>query len=129
MSLSMWLVVLAWSLEAVVSSIPWFVQAGPNVVVWARSGLTTIVGLHAAGTVVPVVAAFSLWRQERLIACLSLTGLASGWLFWHILTFTHFAPVLRDRARVLLSVITLGVVLLYSLRQARSGAVADNAGT
>jgi VIT1/CCC1 family predicted Fe2+/Mn2+ transporter len=122
MKIAIWLLVIAWSLEALVSSIPWFVQAGANVFAWAHhSGLLAIIALHAAGTLLPIIAAVSLWSGQRLIACLTLALLSISWLFWHISMFTQLAPLWRDGARVLLSVTTLAVVLVYSVEQARSG--------
>ena len=122
MNVAMWLLIIAWGLEAAVSSIPWFTHVGLRVFEWMpHSGFQAIIGLHAAGTLCPIMAAAGLWRGQRLIACLSLTVLASAWLFWHIWTFTQVAWVLRDATRLLLSVVTLGFAVVYALHHARHG--------
>jgi len=121
MSSIMWLLVIAWGLLAGVSSIPWFAHAGGQVVIWMRHpGLQVIIALHATGAIAPLVAALSLWRGHRVVACLALTLLSTIWLFWHIFMFTQIAPILCDSPRILLSIITLLVVVVYALGQARA---------
>ena len=121
MNLAMWLLITAWSLLAAATSIPWFTHVGMQVFTWIRHpGLQVIIGLHLAGALCPIIAGVTQWWGKRLIACLSLTLLATVWLFWHILTFTQLAPVVRDLPRLLLSVVTLVFAVAYALRQARN---------
>jgi hypothetical protein len=127
MNIGMWLLIVAWGVEAAVSSIPWFMHAGLRVFDWMPNfGMFAVIGLHALGTLCPVMAAAGLWRRHGLIACLSLILLASAWLFWHIWTFTQVAWVLRDAPRLVLCVVTLGFAFVYALYHARHG-VADPA--
>jgi hypothetical protein len=121
MSTAMWLLVIAWGVLATVSSIPWFVHAGWRVVDWMHNpGLQTIIELHTAGLFGPLVAGLGLWRGRCLTACVGLTIVSVAWLSWHIFTFTQVAWIVRDGPRLLLSIVTLGVVVVYALGQARS---------
>ena len=117
----MWALIIAWGLLAATSSIPWFTQAGLQVFVWIRNpGLQVVIGLHLAGALCPIIAGVSQWWGKRLIACLSLTLVSTAWLFWYIFLFAGLAPIVRDRARVLLSVVTLLFAVAYALHQARN---------
>ncbi len=120
MSAAMWLLVVAWGVLAAVSSIPWFAHAGSRVIEWMRNpALVTIVALHAVGLVGPVVAGVGLWRGRFIMASAALGAVSVAWLFWHIFTFTKVAWIARDAPRVLLSILTLGVVLVHAVAQAR----------
>jgi len=117
---AIWLLVVAWGVLATVSSVPWFAHAGWRVIEWMRSPrLLAVIGLHAIGLLGPLVAGVGLWRGSRLIACAALVLVSVAWLLWHIVMFTEVAWVVRDSPRVLLSIVTLGVVVAYAIDQAR----------
>ena len=123
MNVAMWLLIIAWGVLAVTTSIPWFMTMGTQVFGWLRHpGMQVIIGLHLAGAVLPLIGGVSQWWGKRLVAHLSMTMLASAWLFWHIFMFTGLAPVLRDAPRLLLCIITLLFSVVYGLHQARAAA-------
>jgi hypothetical protein len=123
MNVAMWLLIIAWGVLAVTTSIPWFTTMGTQVFGWlGHPGMLVIIGLHLGGAVLPLIAGVSQLLGKRLVANLSMTILAAAWLFWHIIMFTELAPVLRDARRLLLCVITLLFSVVYALQQARAAA-------
>jgi cytochrome oxidase assembly protein ShyY1 len=128
MTIPMRLIVAAWLVQAVSSSIPWLVTAGPHIWAWAQNPvMVPIITLHSAGTLLPIMAAVSLWRRRELLACLALTVAAIVPLAWHILSFTQLAWVVRDLGRIALSVVTLIIVIVYAVGRIREPSVREPA--
>ena len=113
---------------------PWFMHAGLQVFVWIRNpGLRVVIGLHLAGALCPIIACLSQWWREALVSRVY----RSRWFqprgsSWYIFPFAGLAPILRDRARVLLSVVTLVsrscVLAVSGARCSRRGGVARGGG-
>jgi len=109
----------AWFIEAGLSSFPWFVRAGAQVFIWARNpALLWIISTHLLGALCPALALIFLWRRQDVFACLALTTVAIAWLIWHELHYVEWAWTRLDLPRVALSVLTLAIVLAYSLARA-----------
>ena len=102
------------------ASLPWLFRAGSRLWSWDyHAPLLWIVISHVLMAVFPFLAAAFLWLGRDAAACITLVGVATNWLIWHVLTFVDMAWVSYDIARVLLSIFTLCIVLAYAIGRAR----------
>jgi len=113
------LLVVAWGLVANATSLPWFGHSGWRIIVWIQEPLQdsvflTVLGLHGVGVLAPLVSAVGLRRGKRLVACAALMTVATVWLFWQLYVFAHTGWVLKSSPIALLSLATLGVVLVHA---------------
>jgi hypothetical protein len=120
-------------------------MVGDNVWTWIGSpGLAYIIGLHALGTLCPVISVVLIWRRRELAAGASLCLAAGAWLYWHGanvatefelatagLILRQSVPVslawqIRDSSRIVLSCLTLAVVGFTAMRRVQSATSAQS---